>query len=83
MIKSKLQARETALMFASSKTQSTSEMIEQAKKIEMYLIGDADLPETEPSTEDTYTKVFTAALTAAYGCGAIKSDETPCKSEAK
>lgn len=83
MIKSKLQARETALMFAASKTQSTSEMIEQAKEIEMYLVGDADLPETEPGTEDAYTKAFTSALTAAYGCGAIKSDDVPCKSEAE
>lgn len=46
MIKSKLDARERALEFVKPSDFTTvEEQIECAKKIEAYLIGDADLPE--------------------------------------
>lgn len=46
MIKSKIDARERALEFVKPSDFTTvDEQIECAKKIEAYLIGDADLPE--------------------------------------
>lgn len=46
MIKSKIDARERALEFVKPSDFTTvEEQIECAKKIEAYLIGDADLPE--------------------------------------
>lgn len=46
MIKSKIDARERALEFVKpSDFLTVEEQIECAKKIEKYLIGDADLPE--------------------------------------
>ena len=53
MIKSKIDARERALEIVKPSDFTTvEEQIECAKKIEAYLIGDAELPETEPSTEE-------------------------------
>lgn len=52
MIKSKIDARERALEFVKPSDFTTvEEQIECAKKIEAYLIGDAELPETQSDTE--------------------------------
>ena len=52
MIKSKIDARERALEFVKPSDFTTvEEQIECAKKIEKYLIGDAELPEVQSDTE--------------------------------
>lgn len=52
MIKSKIDARERALEFVKPSDFTTvEEQIECAKKIEAYLIGDAELPEVQSDTE--------------------------------
>ena len=52
MIKSKIDARERALEFVKPSDFTTvDEQIECAKKIEAYLIGDAELPEVQSDTE--------------------------------
>lgn len=45
MIKSKIDARERALELVAPHFMTADEQIENAKKIEKYLIGDAELPE--------------------------------------
>lgn len=51
MIKSKIDARERALELLAPHFMTADEQIENAKKIEKYLIGDAELPETQSDTE--------------------------------
>ena len=52
MIKSKIDARERALeMVKPSDFTTVEEQIECAKKIESYLIGNAELPEVQSDTE--------------------------------
>ena len=52
MIKSKIDARERALEFVEpSDFITVEEQIKCAKKIEAYLIGDAELPEVQSDTE--------------------------------
>lgn len=51
MIKSKIDARERALELLAPRFMTADEQIENAKKIEKYLIGDAELPETQSDTE--------------------------------
>ena len=71
MIKSKIDARERALELAIAHYNGIEgnrilDVVETAKKFESYLIGDADLPKTEPTAEDVATKAIERLLSA-YG----------------
>lgn len=71
MIKSKIDARERALELAVNCFDvkdkfGASNVVGFAKAFEQYLIGDADLPETEPTAEDVATKAIERLLSA-YG----------------
>ena len=100
MIKSKIDARERALEFVKpSDFITVAEQIECAKKIEKYLIGDADLPETQSDTElvKAFLEVmnselekkckpmpdYSEMLKAVQKGNAGVSAEMPCKSEAE
>ena len=69
MIKSKIDARERALELAIayySRGARREEVLATAQAFETYLIGNADLPETEPTAEDVATKAIERLLSA-YG----------------
>lgn len=71
MIKSKIDARERALELAVAHYNGIEgnrilDVVETAKEFESYLIGDAELPETEPTAEDVATKAIERLLSA-YG----------------
>ena len=70
MIKSKIDARERALEMATSfckgVTMSDEIVTRCAKSFTLFLIGNADLPETEPTVEDVTTKAIERLLSA-YG----------------
>lgn len=67
MIKSKINARERALEIVASLGLHDRELImDMAKEFTDFLIGDADLPETEPTAEDVATKAIERLLSA-YG----------------
>lgn len=53
MIKSKIDARERALELATDycREHHLGKLLDTAKEIEKYLIGDAELPETQSDTE--------------------------------
>ena len=98
MIKSKIDARERALEFVKPSDFTTvDEQIECAKKIEAYLIGDAELPEMQSDTElvKAFLEVvnseldkrckpmpdYSEMLKAVQKGNAGASAEIPCKSE--
>jgi hypothetical protein len=54
MIKSKIEAREEALRLASETMGDGRDIVERAKEIEAYLIGDSDLPERAKETDYAY-----------------------------
>ena len=100
MIKSKIDARERALEFVKpSDFVTVEEQIECAKIIEAYLIGDAELPETQSDTElvKAFLEVmnseldkkckpmpdYSEMLKAVQTGNAGLSAEMPCKSEAE
>lgn len=100
MIKSKIDARERALEFVKPSDFTTvEEQIECAKKIEAYLIGNAELPETQSDTElvKAFLEVmnneldkkckpmpdYSEILKAVQTGNAGISAEMPCKSEAE
>lgn len=79
MIKSKIDARERALELAVAQSEKRNvvhfdknglplerDVIATAQAFETYLIGDAELPETEPTAEDVATKAIERLLSA-YG----------------
>ena len=72
MIKSKIDARERALELSIAHYNGIEgnrviDAVETAKEFESYLIGDAELPETEPSVEDVTNKAIERIMTAVYG----------------
>lgn len=97
MIKSKIDARERALELLAPYFLTVNEQIENAKKIEKYLIGDAELPETQSDTElvKAFLEVmnseldkkckpmpdYSEMLKAVQKDNAGISAEVPCKSE--
>lgn len=98
MIKSKIDARERALEIVKPSDFTTvEEQIECAKKIEAYLIGDAELPEVQSDTElvKAFLEVmnseldkrckpmpdYSEMLRAIQKGNAGISAEMPCKSE--
>ena len=79
MIKSKIDARERALELAVAQSEKRNvvhfdknglplerNVLATAQAFETYLIGDAELPETEPTVEDVTTKAIERLLSA-YG----------------
>ena len=70
MIKSKIEARERALELATSfckgVTMSDEIVTRCAKNFTLFLIGDAELPETEPTAEDVTNKAI-ERIFSAYG----------------
>lgn len=66
MIKSKIEARERALELATDycREHHLGKLLETAKEIEIYLIGDAELPEVGPSIEDITAKSIVRLLSA-------------------
>lgn len=71
MIKSKIDARERALESSVAfcrnyKASKAEDVVLFAKMFEAYLIGDAELPETEPSVEDVTNKAI-ERIFSAYG----------------
>lgn len=104
MIKSKIDARERALELAIAHYQGIEgnrliDAVETAKKFESYLIGDAELPETQSDTElvKAFLEVmnseldkkckpipdYSEMLKAVQTGNAGISAEVPCKSEAE
>ena len=102
MIKSKIDARERALelavkTFETSKSLLSKLFMDWAKMFEQYLIGDAELPETQSDTElvKAFIEVmnseldkkckpmpdYSEMLKAVQKGNAGLSAETPCKSE--
>lgn len=81
MIKSKIDARERALELAIAHYNGIEgnrmlDVVDTAKKFESYLIGDAELPETEPTAEDVATKAIERLLSA-YGLNSGEESK-PC-----
>ena len=72
MIKSKIDARERAMEMVIPVAVKlmeggvTVDLVKLADEVKDYLIGDADLPETEPTAEDVATKAIERLLSA-YG----------------
>lgn len=72
MIKSKIDARERAMEMVIPvavklmEGGATVDLVKLADEVKDYLIGDADLPETEPTAEDVATKAIERLLSA-YG----------------
>lgn len=72
MIKSKIDARERAMEMVIPvavklmENGVTVDLVKLADEVKDYLIGDADLPETEPTAEDVATKAIERLLSA-YG----------------
>lgn len=69
MIKSKIEARERALELAIAHYNGIEgnriiDAVETAKQFEYYLIGDAELPEVEPSIEEITAKSIEKILAA-------------------
>lgn len=99
MIKSKIDARERALELLSPHFMDADEQIENAKKIEKYLTGDAELPEVQSDTElvKAFLEVmnseldkkckpmpdYSEMLKAVQKGNAGISAEMPCKPEAE
>lgn len=98
MIKSKIDARERALEFVKPSDFTTvEEQIECAKKIEVYLIGDADLPEV--TDDNAHIKELLEIANKSFdnsrkcnndkidcmfkGGNADVTSEIPCKSDAE
>lgn len=84
MIKSKIDARERALEMAIAHYNGIEgnrilDVVDTAKKFETYLIGDAELPETEPTVEDVTTKAIERLLSA-YGLNSGE-EQKPCPNE--
>lgn len=83
MIKSKIDARERALEMAIAHYNGIEGnrilyVVDTAKEFESYLIGNAELPETEPTVEDVATKAIERLLSA-YGLNSGE-DVKPCHS---
>ena len=57
----------------------TVDLVKLADEVKDYLIGDADLPETEPTAEDVATKAIERLLSA-YGLNGGEESK-PCRSE--
>lgn len=72
MIKSKIDARERAMEMVIPvavklmENGVTVDLVKLADEVKDYIIGDADLPETEPTAEDVATKAIERLLSA-YG----------------
>lgn len=85
MIKSKIDARERAMEMVIPvavklmEGGTTVDLVKLADEVKDYPIGDADLPETEPTAEDVATKAIERLLSA-YGLNSGE-EQKPCPNE--